>query len=181
MHWLTWNSIPLVQKGSGRQRIQKMSLLAYCSIGLFGCLLVGPFTGGVQAAGCPANWLAYNGHCYGYYSQELNWNQAQAQCKRRGGNLASIQHEQEHEAIANFLRRSQRWDDEDVWLGLSIPAMSRRWVWADRTPLAYTAWEKPKSYFALKGEHCAVLEESSGFMLWDNDSCFDRNPFLCKV
>lgn len=46
----------------------------------------------------------------------------QGQCKRRGGHLASIQDEQEQEAIASFLQRSQRWDDEDVWLGLSVPA-----------------------------------------------------------
>lgn len=36
-----------------------------------------PVQAGVQAAGCPNNWLDYNGHCYGYFAQEVNWNRAE--------------------------------------------------------------------------------------------------------
>nr|XP_034984543.1 struthiocalcin-1-like [Zootoca vivipara] len=106
----------------------------------------------------------------------------QNECQRQGGHLASILDRKEHNAVARFLQQAQRWDDdEDVWFGLSIPDRSKSWAWADGSPVSYTAWEKYKSYPALKGEHCAVLDESSGFMLWDNDSCYDRNPFICKV
>uniref|UniRef100_A0ABM5GLD0 Dromaiocalcin-1-like n=1 Tax=Pogona vitticeps TaxID=103695 RepID=A0ABM5GLD0_9SAUR len=158
-----------------------MSPVAYVSLGLLGCLLAGPCLEGVQAAGCPANWLDYNGHCYGYFSQEVNWNKAEALCQRSGGHLASILDRNEHQAIADFLRQAQGWDDEDVWIGLSIPAQKRAWEWVDESPVDYTAWEKYKGYFALKGEHCAALDESAGFMLWDEDSCYDRNPYLCKM
>ncbi|KAH0617261.1 hypothetical protein JD844_029148 [Phrynosoma platyrhinos] len=118
-----------------------------------------------------------------YYAPSKNaqLSPSRAQCQRSGGHLASILDENEHEAVATYLQRAQRWDDEDVWIGLSIPNRSRAWSWVDGSPLAYSAWEKNKSYFALKGEHCALLDESSGFLLWDNDSCYDRNPFLCKV
>ncbi|XP_042322403.1 rheacalcin-1-like [Sceloporus undulatus] len=160
-----------------------MSPKVFFSLGLLGCLLAGPFMGsnGAQVAACPTNWLSYNGRCYGYFAQELNWQMAEAQCRRRGGHLASILDENEHEAVATYLQGAQRWDDDDVWIGLTIPNRSRAWSWVDGSPLAYSAWEKNKSYFALKGEHCALLDESSGSLLWDNDSCFDRNPFLCKV
>ncbi|XP_067324520.1 dromaiocalcin-1-like isoform X2 [Anolis sagrei] len=158
-------------------RMPSTAAFSFFSLGLLGCLL----SGGVQAADCPKNWLSYDSHCYGYFPQELNWQRAQVQCKRNGGNLASILDENEHEAVATYLRQAQRWDDEDVWIGLSIPSRSRVWTWADGSQLDYAAWEKNKSYFALKGEHCALLEESSGFLQWDNESCFDRNPFLCKV
>ncbi|KAJ7329397.1 hypothetical protein JRQ81_015571 [Phrynocephalus forsythii] len=158
------------------------SPVSFFSLGLFGCLLAGLISlEGVQAASCPANWLDYNGRCYGYFAQEVNWQRAEAECQRSGGHLASILDEAEHQAIASYLQQAQRWDDEDVWIGLSVPGRSRAWAWADNSPVGYTAWEKFKSYPALKGEHCAVLEESSGFLLWDNDSCYDRNPFLCKV
>nr|XP_034958129.1 dromaiocalcin-1-like [Zootoca vivipara] len=160
-----------------------MGLMSYFSLGLLGCLVAGPFlSGGVRAAECPKNWLSFQGKCYGYFHREVSWQNAENECQRQGGHLASILDRKEHNAVARFLQQAQRWDDdEDVWFGLSIPDRSKSWAWADGSPMSYTAWEKYKSYPALKGEHCAVLDESSGFMLWDNDSCYDRNPFICKV
>ncbi|XP_053112093.1 dromaiocalcin-1-like [Hemicordylus capensis] len=158
-----------------------MGLLACFTTGLLGCLLAGPLMGGVHAEECPLNWLAYRSHCYGYFAQELTWQQAETQCRSSGGHLASILDVREHQAIAQYLQRAQRWDDEDVWFGLSFRGQSREWSWADDSPVRYTAWEKYKSSLGLEGEHCAALEESSGFMLWDNDSCYDKNPFVCKV
>ncbi|XP_061493936.1 dromaiocalcin-1-like [Rhineura floridana] len=158
-----------------------MGLTAYFSLGLLSCLVVGPFMSSVQAADCPNHWLSFSGHCYGYFHQELSWQQAEGQCQRNGGHLASILSRDEHKAIARFLQGVQKWDDEDVWIGLYIPASGDGWAWADGSPVAYTAWEKVQSYFTLKGGHCAALDESSGFRLWDGDECHDRNPFLCKV
>ncbi|XP_062990540.1 struthiocalcin-1-like [Elgaria multicarinata webbii] len=162
------------------EKIKKMGLMACFSIGLLGCLVGGPFLGGVHAdKGCPQNWLGYNGRCYGYFPQEVTWQQAERRCQQSGGHLASILNVNEHKAIARFLRQSQGDDDEDVWLGLSIK--NRKWAWVDGSPVEYTAWEEYESYDDLDDEHCAQLEDSSGFMQWDNESCFDKNPFLCKV
>ncbi|XP_054843935.1 dromaiocalcin-1-like [Eublepharis macularius] len=157
-----------------------MALAACFSLGLLACLLIGPFTRGAHAADCPRDWLSYNHHCYGYFPRELTWRQAQAHCQRHKANLASILDEDEHSAIADFLHQVQ-WDDEDVWLGLSLPARGQSWAWADGSPVRYTAWERFKPSRASRGDNCAQLDEDSGFMLWDNDSCDDRNPFLCKL
>uniref|UniRef100_A0A803TBR7 C-type lectin domain-containing protein n=1 Tax=Anolis carolinensis TaxID=28377 RepID=A0A803TBR7_ANOCA len=84
-----------------------------------------PVLPGAQAADCPKNWLSYGSHCYGYFPQELSWQSAQAQCQRSGGHLASILDEDEHKAVATYLRQAQQLDDEDVWIGLSIPSRVR--------------------------------------------------------
>nr|XP_020659426.1 dromaiocalcin-1-like [Pogona vitticeps] len=146
-----------------------MSPVAYVSLGLLGCLLAGPCLEGVQAASCPVNWLDYNGHCYGYFSQEVNWNRAEALCQRSGGHLASILDRNEHQAIADFLRQAQGWDDEDVWIGLSIPAQVSEGSLRPGPAGAAPFWRAPL---------CLPLP---GFMLWDEDSCYDRNPYLCKM
>nr|XP_056703604.1 dromaiocalcin-1-like [Euleptes europaea] len=157
-----------------------MALTACFSLGLLLCLATGPFMSGVDAAECPRGWLSSNGHCYGYFHQELTWRQAQAYCQRHKANLASILDADEHHAIADFLVQTQ-WDDEDVWIGLSIPMRSQGWVWADSSPVSYTAWDRFKPSHFAKNEHCAMLDEDSGFMVWDNDSCNDRNAFICKL
>ncbi|XP_077196702.1 struthiocalcin-1-like [Paroedura picta] len=157
-----------------------MAMTACFSLGLLVCLAIGPFMSGGQAAQCPGGWLSSKGNCYGYFSQEMTWRQAQAHCQRQGASLASILDAQTHADIADFLRRTQ-WDDEDVWIGLHIPTRSQRWAWADGSQVGYTAWARFKPSPYMKREHCTKLDEDSGFMVWDNDSCNDRNPFLCKL
>ncbi|XP_015277277.1 PREDICTED: dromaiocalcin-1-like [Gekko japonicus] len=157
-----------------------MVLPAHFSLGLLVCLAIGPFVSRGQAAACPRTWLSYNGNCYGYFPQEVTWRQAQAHCQRQKASLASILDKNEHYAVADFLHRTQA-DDENVWIGFSIPSRSRGWVWADGSPVSYTAWERSKPSPFARNEHCAQLDEDAGFMEWDNDSCNDRNPFLCKL
>nr|XP_023966471.1 dromaiocalcin-1-like [Chrysemys picta bellii] len=164
-----------------------MGPVAYFSLCLLGCLIFNPSLSGTRAASCPTGWLHFQDDCYGYFPQEATWRRAEARCQSysSGAHLASIHSEEEHNAVAGFIARSQRHDDDDddgddVWIGLHIPARSRRWSWADGSELDFSAWDSHRSYFFLKGEHCAVLEEDTGFMTWDNDSCNDRNPFVCK-
>uniref|UniRef100_A0A8C6YJM1 C-type lectin domain-containing protein n=1 Tax=Naja naja TaxID=35670 RepID=A0A8C6YJM1_NAJNA len=151
--------------------------MAPFSLGLLVCLVLAPFAANAQADPCPTGWLSYNGHCYGYFEQEVNWQQAEAFCQSHNGHLASIQTREEHQAVADFLTKAQWWEHEDVWLGLFLPSQSRTWAWVDGSPLGYTAWEK---HYRPSWKPCGALDDSHGFMLWDNDSCYDRNPFLCK-
>ncbi|XP_067392517.1 dromaiocalcin-1-like [Emydura macquarii macquarii] len=159
-----------------------MGPVAYVNLCLLGCLIFNPSLTGAQAASCPSGWLSFQDDCYGYFPQELSWAQAEAQCQSfgRGAHLASIHSEEEHSAVAAFVTRAQRHDDEDVWIGLHIPARSQDWAWTDGSATDYSTWDDNRSYFSPKGDNCALLEEDSGFLTWDNDSCNDRNPFVCK-
>ncbi|XP_032076859.1 struthiocalcin-1-like [Thamnophis elegans] len=147
------------------------------SLGLLLCLALVPFAADAQADPCPGGWLSYNGHCYGYFEQEVNWQQAEAFCQSHNGHLASILTREEHQTVADFLTKAQWWEREDVWLGFFLPSNSRTWAWVDGSPVGYTAWEK---HYHRSWKTCAALDDSYGFMLWDDDSCYDRNPFLCK-
>ncbi|XP_007443894.1 rheacalcin-1-like [Python bivittatus] len=155
--------------------------MAHFSLGLLVCLALGQLTASAQAGSCRNGWLSHNGRCYGYFAQELSWSRAEAFCQHYHGHLASILDPGEHRAVANFLKKVQEWEDEeeDVWLGLSFSPHSWAWAWADGSPLGYTAWEEADRHDW--DDNCAALDDSHGFMLWDNESCSDKNPFLCKV
>ncbi|XP_075364928.1 dromaiocalcin-1-like [Mycteria americana] len=152
------------------------ALLGLC---LLGCLAPHPSLQGVRATKCPRGWLSFRGHCYGYFGQELTWRKAEARCKaaRGGCHLASLHTPEEHRAIAAFIAQRQRREEEeeDVWIGLCH--RGRAWTWVDGSTGRYPAWggDDPP-----KGKHCAALEESSGFMSWEDDSCGERKPFVCK-
>ncbi|KAM6289068.1 dromaiocalcin-1-like [Aegotheles albertisi] len=150
---------------------------------LIGCLALRPCPHvAAQAQRCPRGWLAWGGHCYGYFVQELSWRQAEAWCRSprgRGGHLASLQSSREQRALAAFITRRQQEEEEEeesVWVGLY--RRGRSWLWSDGSPRRYSAWEGDET--PVRGGRCAALEESAGFLFWEEESCGERNPFVCK-
>uniref|UniRef100_A0A672UPD8 C-type lectin domain-containing protein n=1 Tax=Strigops habroptila TaxID=2489341 RepID=A0A672UPD8_STRHB len=124
-------------------------------------------------------WLSLGGHCYGYFGQELSWRRAEAWCKaaRGGGHLASLHTPEEHRALAAFVSQRQRRhrhrhprreeeDDDD-----------NAWSWVDGSRRRYSAWDGDD---AAAGPRCAALEDAAGFMSWDDESCSEKKPFVCK-
>uniref|UniRef100_A0A8C3B6L3 C-type lectin domain-containing protein n=1 Tax=Cairina moschata TaxID=8855 RepID=A0A8C3B6L3_CAIMO len=133
---------------------------------------------GVQANKCPKGWLDFRGSCYGYFGQELTWRKAEAWCKviHAGCHLASLHSPEEHTAVARFIAKFQRSEEEDnVWIGLHHWNQAR--VWIDGSKKRYSAWDDDEF---PKGKYCTVLEGSSGFMSWEDNACSERNPFVCK-
>ncbi|XP_021238988.1 dromaiocalcin-1-like [Numida meleagris] len=135
--------------------------------------------GGAEAGPCPEGWLQFRGSCYGLIRRELSWRRAEAWCKviQPDCHLASLHSAEEHQAVAAFIAAKQRRgeEDESVWIGLHY--RSHAWLWADGSKKRYSAWEDDEN---PKGQDCAVLEGSSGFLEWDDDACAERKPFVCK-
>nr|P84615.2 RecName: Full=Dromaiocalcin-1; Short=DCA-1 [Dromaius novaehollandiae] len=137
-----------------------------------------PALQGVRASPCPKGWLDFRGNCYGYFRHELPWRKAQAWCRalRDGCHLASIHSAEEHRAIARFVSQCQRGEEEEnVWIGLR--QLVKLWAWSDGSKMRYSAWDDDEF---TKGNYCAALEDSSGFLSWEDDSCGERNAFICK-
>ncbi|KAJ6650278.1 hypothetical protein lerEdw1_013441 [Lerista edwardsae] len=130
-----------------------MRLPAYLSLGLFGCLLLGPFLGGVHAQTCPfPKCLIYNGNCYCCIHKERTWSQAQDRCESFGGHLASIHHSMPYEIICGRY--------EDVWVGPCHLRAASNWGAAD----ICTALRS-----RLDSQKCVMK------------SCFEKLPFLCEM
>ncbi|XP_068258420.1 rheacalcin-1-like isoform X1 [Nyctibius grandis] len=156
-----------------------MGPAAFVGLCLLGCLALRPSLQGVQANKCPRGWLDFRGHCYGYFGQELAWRKAEACCRatRAGGHLASLHTPEEHRALAAFIAQRQRREEEEesVWIGLYHRRQA--WMWADGSQKRYSAGDGED--FPV-GRRCAALEESSGFMSWEEEPCSERKPFVCK-
>ncbi|XP_077034132.1 dromaiocalcin-1-like [Agelaius phoeniceus] len=171
-----------------------MGPATFLGLCLLGCLVLAPSLPGAEATRCPRGWLSFEGHCYGYFGQQLSWRRAEAWCQAtRGGHLASLHSPEEHRALAAFLaRRPRRGEDdeegekdrdrdrdrdrdESVWIGLH--RRRQGWLWADGSPRHYWAWEGDDG---PKGHPCIALEDSAGFMAWEGEACGERKPFICK-
>ncbi|CAM4486664.1 unnamed protein product [Lepidochelys olivacea] len=147
-----------------------MGPVTYFSLCLLSCLIFSPSLAGARAPSCPRGWLHFQDDCYGYFPKEATWRRAEAWCQIyvSGAHLASIHSEEEHNAVAGFVARSQHHDDDDgdnVWIGLSTYGRRRRWSWTDDSEVDFDAWDSHRSYSfpSLKVERCLALEEGTAY------------------
>ncbi|KAJ6652806.1 hypothetical protein lerEdw1_010661 [Lerista edwardsae] len=132
------------------QRIERMGLPAFLSLGLFGCLLVGRFLGGIQAQGCPPEWRLAGGHCYGFFPNGETFPDAVVKCKKEGGGLAVVAHDQQPTEIKDFLRYHKV--KQDVWIRVLNGTI------------------QAKSY---------ALDHSTGFLTWKQVPEKNKLPYVC--
>ncbi|XP_014118214.1 PREDICTED: dromaiocalcin-1-like [Pseudopodoces humilis] len=56
-----------------------MGPAAFLGLCLLGCLVLPPSLPGARATRCPRGWLSFQGHCYGFFGQQLSWRRAERQ------------------------------------------------------------------------------------------------------
>ncbi|XP_030327924.1 C-type lectin-like [Strigops habroptila] len=155
-------------------------LLAAC---LGGCLGAPPAPApaqGGRAASCPQNWHLFRGYCYGYFTERLTWEEAEAECERHGpmGHLASIHSSGASRVLATYVKSHR--DGANTWIGLRDEEHSRQWKWSDGSTFNYKSWDRGQPNNLWDIEDCVVLDQLSGFKLWHDYPCDNRFPFLCQ-
>ncbi|KAJ6650279.1 hypothetical protein lerEdw1_013442 [Lerista edwardsae] len=166
-----------------------MSLLASFTIRLIGYLLVGPFTG-VQASDCKyPDWLNFRGSCYGFFSEELTWHRADHSCETQGGHLATIENDQEYEAVGSFLNKMGAYEDSSksdfiAASPLEVSPMDYREKErpGESSPSpGSTPWVESEGPTAQKDNLCGALDQGAGFKHGKYMSCKETLPFLCEM
>ncbi len=100
--------------------------------------------------GCSeAGWSAFEGSCYAFSEGVKSYDDAAAACAAQRAQLVSIQSAEENAYVQSLCKR------RSCWLGLSEPADSENWFWADGVAagtkgkwVGYVNWEKgePNNY-----------------------------------
>ncbi|XP_037115264.1 macrophage mannose receptor 1-like [Syngnathus acus] len=100
------------------------------------------------------------------------WQEAQADCKGRQGNLLSVAdlHEQGFvHGIAKILM-----GDASLWLGADASIKRDGDKWTDGSPFSYLRW----SAGVAEGGKCLSLLTGSGD--WKRDKCDEKRGYVCK-
>jgi PKD repeat protein len=82
----------------------------------------------------------FGGHTYHFISTRLSWDAAEAEARRMGGHLVTINSAAENLFLLEYIRRAARTGDVQTWIGLSDGGGTGPFRWASGEPLSFTAW-----------------------------------------
>ena len=110
--------------------------------------------------------MFYESSCYRFYSSEMSWTQAQAECQKEKAYLASVP----NVWIKTFIGVLQK--DNFAFIGGSRPAGSNPnigWEWLDNTAWSYQNWNTGEPSHAV--ELCLSQYGSSLANKWNDVDC----------
>ncbi|XP_056385220.1 CD209 antigen-like protein C isoform X2 [Hyla sarda] len=112
---------------------------------------------------CPLNWDAYNGKCYLFSEERINWSQSEKECQRRKAELISIENLKEQD----FILRHVSLKNGHFWIGLT--KNGSHWYWK-------TGGKFQGNMSITSAEHqCATYGKDLSA-----ESCYNPNKWICK-
>ncbi|XP_041123763.1 CD209 antigen-like protein E [Polyodon spathula] len=90
---------------------------------------------------CPQNWELFNGKCYYFSTDKMNWNSSRDNCTSLGGHLVIIESDGEQGFLSdkawNITKEASisKEEEQSHWIGLTDAVTEGTWLWLDGTPL----------------------------------------------
>ncbi|XP_005097625.3 macrophage mannose receptor 1 [Aplysia californica] len=122
--------------------------------------------------------IGYGAQCYSYIFQpSKNFAQAQAYCKSKGGNLATVNDRYVQAFLAAEMRTKP---GAAYWIGMSMTAKTN-WTYAWNTPfdVDFTAWDK--SHTGNENNTCVGMQTKRPMGLWVNIDCNKTQGYICEL
>ncbi|XP_041125397.1 asialoglycoprotein receptor 1-like [Polyodon spathula] len=138
---------------------------------------------------CPEKWVQFNGKCYYFSTDTMDWNSSQASCVSMGADLVIIESEAEQRFLLD--KAKSQTGQNSYWMGLTDAVTEGVWLWVDGAPLNDKAkywhskepddWKKED----LSGEDCARLvyeiHWANSLYTWFDASCtWQQNRRICE-
>ena len=118
-----------------------------------------------------------------FHTDTKNWHEAEAYCQNMGGNLASIESEEELENVKIYLSPDY---GSGRWIGGFSEEREGTWKWSDGSPWIYSPWQSDNG---KAGSGCVSarggqydydnLEYDDDY--FDYESCGNKRTFICQT
>ncbi|XP_049338834.1 macrophage mannose receptor 1-like isoform X12 [Astyanax mexicanus] len=108
-------------------------------------------------------------------NERKNWTEAQKYCREKYTDLATIENQEEMDAVKSAVNGSSDY----VWIGLRLnPKVNPiSWIWSDGSNFSYSNWVhgQPNNHV---GDNCVQLRTEYGYG-WDDVFCYSPFQFIC--
>uniref|UniRef100_A0A7M4F5M9 C-type lectin domain-containing protein n=1 Tax=Crocodylus porosus TaxID=8502 RepID=A0A7M4F5M9_CROPO len=135
-----------------------------------GTMFLGVFPCGPESR----EWRYFNGKCYYFSLQEMEWDKAKEQCKELHSQLVVINNLAEQNFLAYRMQGRERY-----WLGLTDLNTEGKWEWIDGTDYmnGFTFWKKGEPNDSGTHEDCAHLWTLGE---WNDVYCTYKCHYICE-
>ncbi|MGH0120300.1 UNVERIFIED_CONTAM: hypothetical protein FKN15_060708 [Acipenser sinensis] len=149
---------------------------------------------------CPQTWELFNGKCYYFSTDRMNWTSSRDNCTSLGGHLVIIESDGEQRFLSgkawNITHEAKISNEEEQshWIGLTDAVTEGTWLWVDGTRLNDKAkfWatrthdngKEPDNYKGEdpSGEDCAQLQpKRNSKETWFDSSCKKQYKRICET
>ncbi|KAL6491145.1 hypothetical protein MHYP_G00014900 [Metynnis hypsauchen] len=106
-----------------------------------------------------------------------NWADAQKYCREKFADLATIESQEEMNAVITVLNKATG----DFWIGLKQKdkqGNSRTWMWSDGSQFSYSNWNSGEPNNP-GSNNCGALQRASGYR-WNDAGCLWFQQFVCQ-
>ncbi|XP_052765597.1 perlucin-like protein [Mya arenaria] len=131
---------------------------------------------------CPNNWELFQGSCYYFKPDFMEFNDSELFCNLNNGHLVHIDNAAEQAFVTNRIlniNRNQSW-----WIGLRDTEVEGVYRWVDTdevlAPPMFIDWEPTQPLDAYNIEDCVGLWWARS-MLWNDMSCKNKFPSICEL
>ncbi|XP_052762182.1 perlucin-like protein [Mya arenaria] len=131
---------------------------------------------------CPDSWELFQGSCYYFHTDYMEFNDSELFCNQNNGHLVHIHNAAEQAFVTNRILNingNQSW-----WIGLRDTEVEGVYRWVDNneelTPAVFRGWAPSQPHDSYNIEDCVGMWSARG-MLWNDASCASKLPSICEV
>lgn len=114
--------------------------------------------------------------CYELVPSRQTWDNAETDCQRRGGHLATIRGQSDEELVYRYVKSY----GHTVWIGLNDQSREEHFEWSSGEPVTYFNWHQGrKDPDFHRSEDCVAMGSLSG--TWENKDClYNYYAYICE-
>jgi len=97
-----------------------------------------------QEVSCQEGWHSFRGSCYKFFNEYHNISVCRNDCKKEGGDLASIHSMEENDFLEGFIKLRPKTSNSvwrDTWIAGRISEVNGQFSWGDGTPWDFSNWD----------------------------------------
>ncbi|XP_065145809.1 galactose-specific lectin nattectin-like [Paramisgurnus dabryanus] len=123
---------------------------------------------------CPRGWTRFDGQCYKFFSQSVNWVTAEKNCRSIGAYLASVHDTEQNNFLLSLLVSA----NTRAWIGGHDGEIEGQWLWTDGAQFHFANWcsGEPNNYGGK--EHCLEINFRNN-RCWNDEPCYTTMSYIC--
>ncbi|XP_072519934.1 galactose-specific lectin nattectin-like [Salminus brasiliensis] len=126
---------------------------------------------------CPPDWTEYGNRCFKFFKPQVEWVDAETECLKNSGNLASVHSHKENAFLQDLIKKGTG-SLMNTWIGGHDAVAEGTWLWSDGSKMDFHDWCKNEPSNYKNKEHCMTMNYGD-LNQWNDIPCNLSRPFIC--